>query len=107
MIKVSFQSVNALDDVCEILECRMTEQKKVAKWIEESVPDVHFDCMDFPHDLEAFYDCYFRSDADEQNAKKIYDILKQNVENNVFVEFAIFVVDDKLEVIKQIDRVCE
>lgn len=103
MIKVSFRSVNALDDVCEMLESKITDQKEVEKWIEESVPDVFFDCMDFPHDSEAFYDCYFLSDAEEQNAKKIYDILKQRIENKVFVEFAVFVVDDKLELVQKIE----
>lgn len=59
MIKVSFQSANGLDDVCTILENILTNQMNIEQWLVDKIKTIEFECMDYPHDLEAFFDCPF------------------------------------------------
>lgn len=102
MIKVSFCSANIADDVCHILESSLTHQVDVEEWLMEKVPSIRFYCMDFPHDLESFYDCYFESDEEEADAYRVYHLLKNNLEKIVQVDFHISIVDEHLQYIKEI-----
>lgn len=102
MIKVSFRSVNATDDVCRILEDALTNQTEIEKWLTDQIQTIEFDCMDFPHDLEAFYDCYFSSSHEVRDAYHIFCLLKQGLANVKQVHFSVSIVDDQLKHIREI-----
>ena len=69
MIKVSFCCVDTTLDVCKLLEENLTNHVEIEVWLEEQIRTVSFDCMDFPHDLDAYYDCYFQSEQEELDAQ--------------------------------------
>lgn len=97
MIKVSFRSTNAVDDVRKILENVLTNQTDIEKWLMEQVHTIEFDCMDFPHDLEAFYDCYFTSKQERQDANRIYRLLGCGLESIEQVLFSVYLVDEQMK----------
>lgn len=76
MIKVSFYSA-MFNDVCNILENDITNQIDVEYWLMEKIPSINFSGMDYPHDLECYYDCYFESSTEEADAQSVYCLLKE------------------------------
>lgn len=102
MIKVSFRSTNAVDDVCNILEISLTNQMEIEQWLMEQVQTIKFDSMDFPHDLEAFYDCYFNSGQEEKDARKIYHLLERSLTDMRQVLFSVYIVDNQMNQINEI-----
>lgn len=102
MIKVSFRSTNAVDDVCDILEISLTNQMEIENWLMKQVQTIKFDCMDFPHDLDAFYDCYFKSEQEENDAYKIYHLLERSLANIKQVLFSVYIVDNQMKQISEI-----
>lgn len=103
MIQVSFYSVNTTDDVCHILENDLTNSINLEEWLMKKIPSIRFDCMDFPHDLESFYDCYFESDEEETDAYRICHLLNESLKKSVWVNFQVNIVDEHLEYIKKIE----
>lgn len=102
MIKVSFRSANAIDDVCDILEIVLTNQMEIEQWLIEQVQTIKFDSMDFPHDLDAFYDCYFNSEQEENDACKIYHLLAHSLADIKQVLFSVSIVDNQIHQISEI-----
>lgn len=102
MIKVSFRSTNATDDVCDILEMSLTNQMEIEQWLMEQVQTIKFDSMDFPHDLDAFYDCYFDSGREENDAYKIYHLLEHSLADIKQVLFSVYIVDNRMNQISEI-----
>ncbi|MDE6456868.1 MAG: hypothetical protein K2L38_13440 [Dysosmobacter sp.] len=102
MIKVSFRSANAADDICNILEISLTNQMEIEQWLMEQVQTIQFDSMDFPHDLEAFYDCYFNSGQEETDARKIYHLLERSLTDMKQVLFSVYIVDNQMNQINEI-----
>ena len=102
MIKVSFWSSSA-DDICELLENTFTGQTNIEDWLIQKVPSISFDCMDYPHDLDAFYDCFFTSRAEDTDANSIYRLLKEETKSIEWINFSVSIVDDKLNFIKEIN----
>ena len=98
MVKVSFRSANAIDDVCDILEMALTNQTEIAV-----VQTIKFDSMDFPHDLDAFYDCYFSSGQEENDACKIYHLLAHSLADIKQVLFSVSIVDNQMHQISEIE----
>lgn len=102
MIKVSFWSCSAAD-ICELLESRLTGQMDIEDWMIQNVPSIGFDCMDYPQDLESFYDCFFTSSAEDTDAKSIFRLLKEETKRIEEMCFSVSIVDDKLNFIKEIN----
>lgn len=102
MIKVSFRSTNTVDDVCDILEIFLTNQMEIEQWLIEQVQTIEFDSMDFPHDLESFYDCYFNSEQEENDAYKIYHLLERSLADIKQVLFSVYIVDNWMNQISEI-----
>ena len=102
MIKVSFRSANAIDDVCDILEIALTNQMEIEQWLMEQVQTIKFDSMDFPHDLDTFYDCYFNSEQEENDACKIYHLLAHSLADIKQVLFSVSIVDNQMHQISEI-----
>ena len=102
MIKVRLYSAGA-DDICEILESGLTNQKNVEEWIMEQFPTIQFDCMDFPYDLVCCYDCYFKSERENQDANELYHLLKHRLKGMEGVLFSVFLVDKQLNDIVEIE----
>lgn len=98
MIKVSFRSANTVDDVLEILE----NTTEIDKWLMEQVKTIELDCMDFPHDLEAFYDCYFTSKQERQDANRICRLLECSLKSIKQVLFSVSLVDEQMKHIAEI-----
>lgn len=65
----------------------------IKDWLSERVPTIGFDCMDFPHDSEAFYDCYFQSGDEETDASRLDRLLKQTAAGTKQIEFSVGIVD--------------
>ena len=102
MIKVSFRSANAVDDVCHTLEEYLTDNAEIEEWLMKEIPSIYFHCMDYPSDLEAFYDCYFESSEDETDSYKIVRLLKEKIEGCVQVDYKVSIVDKYLDCIREI-----
>lgn len=102
MIKVSFRSANAADDVCAILEISLTNQVEIEQWLMDQIQTIKFDSLDFPHDLDAFYDCYFNSGQEERDAYKIYHLLKRSLADMKQVLFSVSIVDNQMNQISEI-----
>lgn len=102
MIKVSFRSANAADDVCAILKSSFTNQTEIEQWLMDQIQTIKFDSMDFPHDLDAFYDCYFNSGQEERDARKIYHLLKRGLADMKQVVFSVYLVDNQMNQISEI-----
>lgn len=98
MIKVSFRSADTVDDVLEILE----NTTEIDKWLMEQVKTIELDCMDFPHDLEAFYDCYFTSKQERQDANRICRLLECSLKSIKQVLFSVSLVDEQMKHIAEI-----
>ncbi|MDE7224976.1 MAG: hypothetical protein K2O34_14510 [Acetatifactor sp.] len=103
MIQVSFYSVNTAEDVCHILERDLTSSIDIEQWMMKKIPSIRFDCMDFPHDLESFYDCYFESDEEDADAYRIGHLLKDSLKRTKRVNFQVNIVDAQLKYIKKIE----
>lgn len=97
MIRVRFCSDNPSEDVCKLLESRLTGNIDISEWLTEKFPSLDFDCMDFPYDTEDCYDCYFKSDSEETDTAAVYRLLKGSA-----IGFSVSIVDDKLDLIKEI-----
>lgn len=102
MIKVSFRSTNTVDDVCDILETSLTNQMEIDQWLMEKVQTIKFDSMDFPHDLDSFYDCYFSSEQEDNDAHKIYHLLVCSLVGIKQVLFSVYIVDNRMNQISEI-----
>ncbi|MDE6732378.1 MAG: hypothetical protein K2J77_05825 [Oscillospiraceae bacterium] len=102
MIKVSFWSHSA-DDICELLESNLTSRMDIEDWLVQKIPSICFDCMDYPQDLESFYDCFFTSSSEDSDAKSIYRLLKEETEEIAEIYFSVSIVDNKLNFIKEIN----
>ena len=102
MIKVSFRSTNMVDDVCDILETSLTNQMEIDQWLMEKVQTIKFDSMDFPHDLDSFYDCYFSSAQDDNDAYKIYHLLVRSLAGIKQVLFSVYIADNQMNQISEI-----
>ena len=103
MIQVSFYSIDTADDVCHILENNLTHSISIEEWLMKKIPSIRFDCMDFPHDMESFYDCYFESDKEEADAYRICHLLNDSLKKNVWVNYQVNIVDEHLEYIRKIE----
>ena len=68
----------------------------------EQVQTIKFDSMDFPHDLDAFYDCYFSSGQEENDACKIYHLLAHSLADIKQVLFSVSIVDNQMHQISEI-----
>jgi len=95
MIKVKFSS-KVYDDICDIVE-KSLNSKDIVKWIEAHVPNISFDCMNFPYDMEDCYECYFQSKNDIDVAQKIYKELKKHLAEVNYINVEIWTVNSKLE----------
>lgn len=91
MIRVRFSNMLA------ILERDWTDNMDFEDWLIKRIPSLEFDCMDFPHDTEDWFDCCFKSDFEEEDAIAVYRLLKDGA-----VEFSVSIVDDKFNFIKEI-----
>ena len=85
----------------EVLSDKVTDRRKLDKWISKKISTLEFDCEDFPHDLDSFYDCYFRSNDEEQYAYRIYCLLKQKLQDINQVVFSVSIVDESMNIIKR------
>ena len=103
MIKISFNAKNTVDDICEILQNELTDKMNIEDWLIKEVHTLRFDCMDFPHDLESFYDCYFSSTNEEVDAYHLCFILKHRLKNIKSVQYSVCIVSKHLEFIKEIE----
>ena len=96
MIKISFRCVDTTLDVCKLLEEDLTNYVEFEVWLEEQIRTVLFDCMDFPHDLDAFYDCYFQSEREKSDARLIEVLLTGKLRDCDYIQFEVFLVDERL-----------
>lgn len=97
MIKVSFSSAG---NVCDLVENTLTDHLSIEDWLIKQIPAIAFDCMDYPHDLETNYDCYFRSDDEEAASHHIYSLLHENLMDDQQVAFSVSIVDQHFTHIK-------
>lgn len=97
MIKVSFCCVDTTLDVCKLLEENLTNHVEIEVWLEEQIRTVSFDCMDFPHDLDAYYDCYFQSEQEELDAQAIEILLSGKLSDFDDIQFEVHLVDERLK----------
>ncbi len=74
----------------------MTNQMAIEKWLPEKVPTIEFECMDFPCDSEAFYDCYFLTQKESEDAHRIFSLLQKCLENMGQIKFSVDIVDNQL-----------
>lgn len=95
MIKVSFFTKSG--DVCEQLENELKNNSEIEDWLEQNLPSLNFDCMDYPFDTENCYGCYFNSPFEEADALEICRLLK-----NIKLGFSVEIVDDKLNFVRKI-----
>ncbi|MEG0368340.1 MAG: hypothetical protein RR585_15970 [Coprobacillus sp.] len=94
MIKVSFCSRNAVDDVCVILENELTHHIDIDEWLVKEIPTLRFDCMDYPYDLEFAYDCYFKTGDDIKALDELSNLLDLKLKDIKRVDFSICIVDE-------------
>ena len=72
------------------------------KWITAQIKKISFECMDYPYDVEYCYDCYFRSNADKIKAYEIYNMFKLLFQNNLQINFKVWITDELLNEIQEI-----
>lgn len=94
MIKVQFLT-NGSNDVCDIIETHVTNGMEVEEWIVKNIHGISFECMDYPHDMEFCYECYFQSNIDELKAQEIFKLLKLSFSSNLKINYYVYVTDDK------------
>ena len=93
MIKISFRSADAVSDVCRLLENNLTDHVEIELWLEERIRTLSFDCMDFPHDLDAFFDCYFQSEQEDLDARLLREMLSGKLSDCESIQFDVLLVD--------------
>lgn len=96
MIKVSFYTKGA-EDICYYIEKNITQGMPVEQWLAEKAEGLVFDCEDFPHDLEQFYDCYFTSVNDDEMAKHVLRLLKKNIREDSIIKYSVWITDEFLK----------
>lgn len=94
MIKVSFCSLNAVNDVCMILEKEFTHHIEVDEWLIKEIPALRFDCMDYPCDEESAYDCYFKTNDDIKALNELSCLLNLKLKNIQQATFSIHIVEE-------------
>lgn len=94
MIKVHFYTEG--EDVCSIMEEKLTGGIEIEDWLMRHIEGISFDSMDYPCDMEANYDCYFQSDADESKAREIYSLLERSSLDRMEVSCTVWVTDCSL-----------
>lgn len=102
MIKVSFSYDIPGVDVCNILEDISTEHLDIEDWLEKHIPSLSFDCMDVPYDLASFYDCYFRSAEEDDDAKRVFCFLEQKLDGVQNIGFSVHIVNEIMQEIREI-----
>lgn len=96
MIKVSFRSSNGIDDVCRRLEITVTNQVDMEQWLLQHVKSLCFECMDYPHDLDAYFDCFFSSADELHDARRVYFLLGRELRSCGDVQFDVCLTDAAL-----------
>lgn len=101
MIKVRFQT-DSLKDACLLIEDYLAVGLGVDDWLEIQVPNLSFDSMDYPFDMVDCYDCYFQCKDDITDSQNVNTILSQSLQGCADLQFEIYIVDDKLNVISRL-----
>ena len=99
MIRVSFSSEDSTQDVCELLEYHLTDHTEIEIWLENQIHSIIFECMDYPRDIDAFYDCFFRSEQECQAACLIEKLLLECLSEYSNIHFEVHLVDEQMKVI--------
>lgn len=95
MIKVQVFT-NESNDVCDIIENRITSGMEIEDWIIKNINGISFECMDFPCDMEFCYECYFQSNMDKLKAQEIFNLLKLSFLSILDINFYVYITDDNL-----------
>ena len=104
MIKVSFY-MNEAEDIISYIEKYYSNDEPVEEWLRKLVPGLSFDCEDFPHDLEQFYDCFFVSDHEQDTAVSLCAVLDSIFREERVIQHAVWITDEALEKKVQIGTV--
>ena len=102
MIKVSLYYTIPGVDVCKVLEDTVTDHLDIEDWLEKHIPSLDFDCMDVPYDSESFYDSYFRSTQEDEDAKRVFWFLEQKLVSVQGIEFSVHIVNERMQEVREI-----
>lgn len=90
MICISFISHNSQEDVCNILEKHLNISYDIEIWLTKQIPDLSFEYLDFPYDLEDCIEFYFSCDDESSAINSIHNLIEKYTINKLDIAIDIY-----------------
>lgn len=86
MICIRFISCNSQADVCNVLEKHLNISLDIEDWLTEQIPDLSFEYLDFPYDMEDCVEFCFCCDNEETAINSIYSLFEKYMINKLDID---------------------